>query len=188
MTMIATKKLQLKILAPTDAGLVTAFQLKNREFMKPYEPVRPADYYTESYWQKKLFDFLIAANEDKHYCYFLFVKEHPNDIIGWINFSNVVRGPFQACHLGYNLCQDAEGKGFMMEALARAVRFMFEEKNLHRVMANYMPSNTRSERVLEKLGFVKEGLARDYLFVGGTWQDHILTSLTNSKWQRSDLR
>jgi ribosomal-protein-alanine N-acetyltransferase len=50
---------------------------------------------------------------------------------------------------------------------------------LHRIMANHRPENERSARLLERLGFVREGLAKDYLFIDGDWCDHVLTSLTH---------
>ena len=46
-------------------------------------------------------------------------------------------------------------------------------------MANYIPHNERSGRLLRRLGFMVEGYARDYLFINGAWRDHILTALTN---------
>jgi ribosomal-protein-alanine N-acetyltransferase len=46
-------------------------------------------------------------------------------------------------------------------------------------MANYMPANERSGKLLKRLGFTVEGYARDYLFIAGAWQDHVLTSLAN---------
>lgn len=46
-------------------------------------------------------------------------------------------------------------------------------------MANYTPSNIRSEKLLTKLGFEKEGLAKSYFKIAGSWQDHVLTSKIN---------
>ena len=46
-----------------------------------------------------------------------------------------------------------------------------------RLQANHVPENERSARVLERLGFEREGYARDYLFIGGRWRDHVLTAL-----------
>jgi ribosomal-protein-alanine N-acetyltransferase len=48
--------------------------------------------------------------------------------------------------------------------------------------------NERSGRLLERLGFVREGYARDYLLIAGRWQDHILTSLTNTGLKPDDVR
>ena len=46
-------------------------------------------------------------------------------------------------------------------------------------MANYIPENERSGRLLARLGFTREGLAKDYLFIDGAWRDHVLTALAN---------
>ena len=60
-----------------------------------------------------------------------------------------------------------------------AIDHVFHALKLHRIMANYMPTNVRSARLLRRLGFVPEGFARDYLFIAGAWQDHVLTALTH---------
>ena len=99
-------------------------------------------------------------------------------MVGHASLSEVVRGPFQACFLGYSIDGDAEGKGLMREGLESIIAWGFSDFDLHRIMANYIPHNQRSGRLLRRLGFVVEGYARDYLKIDGEWQDHILTSLT----------
>ncbi len=49
-------------------------------------------------------------------------------------------------------------------------RYMFDVQNMHRLMAGYMPHNERSAGVLEHLGFVREGFAKDYLQINGKWK------------------
>ena len=88
-------------------------------------------------------------------------------------------GAFRACLLGYHVDCGSEGKGYMTEAVSAAIRYAFDGLKLHRIMANYVPHNERSARLLERLGFVVEGRAKDYLFIHDRWQDHVLTSLTN---------
>jgi ribosomal-protein-alanine N-acetyltransferase len=83
-------------------------------------------------------------------------------------------------HLGYSIDKEHEGKGLASEAVGAVVQFAFDTLSLHRVMANYQPSNERSGKLLRRLGFVPEGYARDYLYINGAWQDHILTSLVNA--------
>jgi [ribosomal protein S5]-alanine N-acetyltransferase len=99
--------------------------------------------------------------------------------IGALSLANIVLGPFRACYLGYHLDSAVVGRGLMHEALEAAIRYAFDELRLHRIMANYVPDNERSARVLRRLGFVIEGYACDYLFIGGRFRDHVLTSLTN---------
>jgi len=69
----------------------------------------------------------------------------------------------------------------MTSALQAGINFMFAEQKLHRVMASYLPHNKKSERVLQRLGFKREGYAASYLKIAGKWQDHVLTSLINPR-------
>lgn len=101
-------------------------------------------------------------------------------VLAEVQLSNVVRGVFQACLLGFKVDGACEGTGLMHEALARVIAFAFEEMRLHRIMANYQPANERSAQLLRRLGFVVEGYARDYLFIGGAWRDHVLTALVSA--------
>ena len=55
----------------------------------------------------------------------------------------------------------------MHEALTAAIAHVFEVQKLHRVMANYQPDNLASEKLLQRLGFEREGYARQYLNING---------------------
>lgn len=70
----------------------------------------------------------------------------------------------------------------MTEALQITTEYLFTKMNIHRIMANCMVKNKRSLAVLSRVGFVKEGVAKDYLMINGRWEDHILTSLTNKNF------
>jgi ribosomal-protein-alanine N-acetyltransferase len=70
----------------------------------------------------------------------------------------------------------------MREALQAGNAFMFSGRRVHRIMANHAPDNGRSAALLARLGFEREGIARDYLFINGAWRDHVLTSLTNPEF------
>ncbi|MGS6274334.1 GNAT family N-acetyltransferase, partial [Enterobacter hormaechei] len=72
--------------------------------------------------------------------------------------------------------------GLMFEALTAAIRYMQRTQHIHRIMANYMPHNKRSGDLLARLGFEKEGYAKDYLLIDGEWRDHVLTALTTQEW------
>lgn len=114
---------------------------------------------------------------------FLFRRDEPERVIGTLNFSSILRGPAQYCNLGYGLDAEEEGKGYMSEILPQAIAYVFHDLHLHRIQANYMPHNQRSGALLKRLGFVIEGMARDYLCIDGTWRDHVLTSLTHPDWR-----
>lgn len=114
--------------------------------------------------------------------YFALLDPDEKEIIGVANFSNVVRGSFHACYLGYSIAQKWQGQGLMYEALTAAIRYVQRTQHIHRIMANYMPHNKRSGDLLARLGFEKEGYAKDYLLIDGQWRDHVLTALTTSEW------
>ncbi|WP_231571988.1 GNAT family N-acetyltransferase [Vibrio rotiferianus] len=69
----------------------------------------------------------------------------------------------------------------MTETLEASIGYMFDIVGLNRIMATYMPHNLASERVLFKLGFEKEDVARKYLKIAGQWEDHILVSKLNER-------
>jgi ribosomal-protein-alanine N-acetyltransferase len=102
-----------------------------------------------------------------------------DELILDVSLSNLVRGVFQGAHLGYKIAEQHTGQGLMTEAVDAVVVHAFSRLRLHRLMANYQPWNTASGRILEKLEFEREGLAKDYLFINGAWRDHILMSKTN---------
>ncbi|HEV2911735.1 MAG TPA: ribosomal protein S5-alanine N-acetyltransferase [Pyrinomonadaceae bacterium] len=187
---IETERLLLAMPQPEAAPRLLAFFEENREHLARWSPPAPAGYYTQAYWRERLAQARTEFERDQSMKLVLFERESSETagvVIGVCNFTNFVRGPFQACYLGYSLGRRFEGRGLMFEALEAATRYAFDHLRLHRIMANYVPVNERSGKLLRRLGFVIEGYARDYLLIEGRWQDHILTSLTNSKLKAEDL-
>ena len=178
---VQTARLTLFIAGPDDAARCVRFNRDNEAFLKPWEPPmgpRSFDPIAVADVRSR------AVNEAKTgtgYSFAIVARGVGNDlpILGWCNFTNVIRGIFQACFLGYKLDERSQRQGYMTEALTAAIECMFTEQRLHRIQANYMPHNQRSAAVLRRLGFTIEGTAREYLFIGGRWRDHVLTSLVN---------
>lgn len=186
---IETERLLLTIPDAVVAPRMLAYVQENREHFAPWAPPEPAGYYTEKFWREYLQASRRQFEQDLSLKLVLFLRDDVDGAVaGDCNFSNFVRGPFQACYLGYKISKRVEGRGLMREALTAATGYAFETLRLHRIMANYVPINERSGRLLRKLGFTIEGYARDYLLVGGAWRDHILTSLTNTKLKPEDVR
>lgn len=176
--MLDTERLRLKLLEPRQASLMVKFRVDNRAFLEPWEPKRMPEFFTEGFWQMQLRSALREFRAGTSLC--LALLDHPEtEVLGVCNYTNIVRGTFQACHLGYALAEKHQGKGLMYEALEAGNRYIFEEMALNRIMANYMPRNERSGRLLERLGFVREGQAKKLLKINGKWEDHILTARVN---------
>lgn len=91
-----------------------------------------------------------------------------------INFSRISRGEFESCWLGYRLDKELEGRSLMYEAVSAALQLMFDRYSLHRIAAFHDPTNTRSARLLRRLGFSVEGYSRDFVKMNGEWRDSVL--------------
>ena len=93
-------------------------------------------------------------------------------LVGFVEITNIVRGLFRSGYLGYYVFAGHERQGLMTEALRLAARKAFEDLHLHRLEANVQPNNTPSIALLKACGFVKEGYSEAYLKIGGRWRDH----------------
>lgn len=180
---LQTDRLLLRPAMPGEASSVLDYYTRNREHLRPWDPAHPPGFFTEGYWQER-----IEQNIDEFHLgiscrFFLFLHEDPGKVIGHVSFSQIFRGAFHACYLGYTIDKEYQGRSLMFEGLTEAIRYMFDKQQIHRIMANYLPHNRRSGGLLRRLGFSVEGYARDYLRINGKWEDHILTSLTNMKWR-----
>jgi ribosomal-protein-alanine N-acetyltransferase len=97
-----------------------------------------------------------------------------DQVIGTIGYNN-----FQAegnGTIGYDLNEKFWGRGIISEAIKAIVDFGFETLKIHRIEANVGPDNKASQKVLEKNGFLKEGLMRDK----GFWKNQFQTFLVYS--------
>ena len=104
---------------------------------------------------------------------FAICEKETGAIVGVINLNNIVRGSFQSASLGYYVVARFQGEGFMYEGLSLLVEFACKTLGLHRLEANIQPENHRSQRLVERVGFVQEGLSKEFLFIAGAWRDHI---------------
>jgi len=172
---LTTERLILKVIGPEFAPQALDYFLRNRAFLIEWNPAVSEDFYTLPYHQERLRSELELIIEGRSLRFWLFKKEDLafERAIGNLAFNNIVRGAFQSCHLGYQLDEREINRGLITEALRRAIDFVFDELKLHRIEANVMPRNQRSRRVVEKLGFVEEGLAKQYLKIKGVWEDHL---------------
>jgi [ribosomal protein S5]-alanine N-acetyltransferase len=179
---IESDRLILRLLVDTDHEAALEFWRSNQVHLKPCSPKWPDDYLTEKFWKAQIERHIREYHEDISVRMYLFEKDLP-EVAGFVSFGGILRSAAQFCYLGYGLAGKKQGLGYMSEMLPHAIRFAFDSLSIHRIMANYVPTNERSGKLLKRLGFTVEGYARDYLNLNGKWEDHILTSLTNTSWQ-----
>lgn len=177
---LETPRCVLTLLRPETAPLLTAYKERNAAHLAPWEPLghpglslaQACEQAGQRAWQGFV---------DGTAVQFIALDRISGDMLAGCNFTNIVRGPLQACHLGYSVDHAHQGQGLMREVVAAGIRYMFDTVGLHRIMANHMAQNVRSERLLRALGFEREGVARSYLRIAGHWEDMVLNALINPR-------
>jgi [ribosomal protein S5]-alanine N-acetyltransferase len=125
----------------------------------------------DSFRQKTLFQWGIARKSD-------------DKVIGTSTLFRLDERSRRA-EIGYILNRRCWGNGYVNEALTALVGFAFEKMKLHRLEADIDPRNSASIKVVERLGFQKEGLLRERWIVGGEIQDTLFYGFLESDWQKS---
>ena len=179
-TLLMTPRLRLVAPDVRLAAALAEFHTRNREHLSPWEPPLGDGHFTEAGQAERLRHAAVLFAAGAGYRYLLQPIGDTAHVVGSVEFSNIARGPFQSCALGYALDLALEGQALMTEALRCAIAEMFSPRvNLHRIQAAFRPENWRSAEVLKRLGFRDEGVAPDYLFIDGAWRTHRLTALHN---------
>ncbi|WP_233358813.1 GNAT family N-acetyltransferase [Thermomonospora amylolytica] len=99
-------------------------------------------------------------------------------LAGFINVSNIIRGPYQRATLGYGAFLPHAGKGHLSEGLRLVIGYCFTTLGLHRLEADIQPANESSKTFVHRHGFRKEGYSPSFALVNGTWKDHERWALT----------
>lgn len=166
-----------RILSAGDAPEILGFYTENRDFFEKYEPDKPSNFYTEEYQTtvaKLEFENFLRGRSAR---FFIFRKSQPGIIIGSVSFSNIVRGSFLCGTIGYKIHKNHLGLGYATEAVCFLSDILLSEGGLHRIEAYIHPENKASIALAEKCGFIKEGIAREYVLLSGKWVDHLRYAL-----------
>lgn len=170
---LSTKRLLLRMAENGDYEQWADLRERSRAFLKPWEPSWPPDCLTRRAYRARVRQALMDAREDTAYAFLIF-RRQDRALLGGVTIGHLRRGAAQSASIGYWIGVDHARRGYMYEALGMILKFSFESLKLNRVEAACLPHNTASRRLLEKVGFVEEGLARDYFRINGIWQDHVL--------------
>lgn len=162
---------RVRVLRSSDAGRMAAAYRRNREHLAPWEPLRAEEFFTAAGQAASIGSkvALFIAGSDVPW-----VLLDGERIIGVMNLSGIVRGPFLSAHLGYWVDQEFTGRGIGSAAVEFAIESARSELGLHRLQASTLPHNAASQTILKRAGFEEIGPAPAYLQIAGSWQDHIL--------------
>ncbi|MEG0670586.1 GNAT family protein [Clostridium sp.] len=177
-----TERLVLKVLDESDTGKVLDYVTRNKDYFKEFEPERADEFYTVEFQSNELRTDLNYIKGRSMLKLWIFNKDNIDKVIGYVTFYNIVPYAFLSCHIGYKSDKEMVNKGIITEAVIKGVKIMFEEYRMHRVEAHVMENNKPSIRVLEKIGFLNEGIAHKFLEVNGEWEDHLHYSLIDEDY------
>ncbi len=103
-------------------------------------------------------------------------------LVGGVTLMNIVRGSSQSGSLGYWTGAKYARRGFARDGVLSILGFAFQRMSLNRIEAACQPGNTASLELLRSIGFMEEGLARDYLHINVAWRDHLIFAMTAGDW------
>lgn len=151
-------------------------RFRSRDFLKPWEPTWPPDELTRPAFRRRLRRYAEERRLDHAHSFFLF-QNGSNRLLGGVTISNIRRSVAQTGTVGYWTGQPFAGQGYMTAGVRALIPHAFGALRLRRLEAACIPTNAASIRLLEKVGFEREGYAREYLCIDGIWQDHLLFAL-----------
>lgn len=122
-------------------------------------------------YMKNLFNY-------KQSMYWVIANKHDDKIIGSCGF-NYWNKDHRRAEISYDLAKDYWGRGVMSQAVAAILKFGFEKMNLQRIEATITPCNLKSIKLLEKQGFIQEGLLRQHKMLHGKFTDAIIVAILN---------
>jgi [ribosomal protein S5]-alanine N-acetyltransferase len=157
----------IRPMRPEDAGELAVLYAANRDFLAPYEPLRPPGFFTADGQRARL------ARQLADNTHPFAILDH-GAIAGTINLFHIVRESLQSGTIGYWIDHARNGRGLATSAVEEILAYAFADLDLHRVEAATLVDNLSSQRVLEKNGFERIGLARRFLRINENWHDFLL--------------
>lgn len=170
------QRVTLRLPVRSDFAEWAQLRRESRAFLEPWEPRWAPDELQPSGWRQRLKRYHQDWAQGTALAFMIF-ENRSGKLIGGITLGNIRHGVSQSAHVGYWMGERYAGQGYMVEAVRLVVRHAFDTLKLHRIEAACIPGNERSIRVLEKAGFLREGLLRSYLKINGVWADHFLYAL-----------
>lgn len=180
----AGARVGIRHLRASDRDAFVALRRSSRAHLEPWEPIPPSgvDLYSDDAFAREL-AMTDAATEQR----WAIVRLGDGELLGRVTLGAIERGAFLNGRFGYWIGAAHAGQGYMTEALTLCVAHAFAPVEdgglgLHRLCANIVPWNVASRKLLERVGFVKEGYSEKYLQIGGVWADHERWAMTVERW------
>lgn len=173
------EKVELRAPEMRDFEAWAALRGASREFLRPWEPTWPPNDLTRPAFRARIKRYNQDIKADAAYPFFVF-RLSDGALVGGLTLGQIRRGVAQTGSLGYWMGEAHAGQGLMSDAVRALLPYAFGTLRLRRVEAACLPENAPSIRLLERVGFIREGYARSYLCIAGAWRDHLLYAILSS--------
>ncbi len=107
--------------------------------------------------------------------------------LGFVAHFHVLRPGGKLLEIGYSLVPKERWKGYCTEAVQIMVDYLFLSRDVERIQASTDTRNLAPQKVLEKVGFKKEGTVRRYFFIRGQYRDSFIYSIIREEWKASKI-
>jgi ribosomal-protein-alanine N-acetyltransferase len=174
---LAWGPVELHPLRRRDAVEWSRLRQANQDWLTPWEPSSPvpwAQRHTPAAYRGMR---RVVARRARLGTSVPFALRVEGRLAGQVTVDNIVRGALRAGYLGYWIDRAVAGRGMASLAVALICDHAFGQVGLHRLQADIRPENVPSQRLVERLGFRREGLLRRYLDIDGDWRDHYCYAL-----------
>jgi ribosomal-protein-alanine N-acetyltransferase len=184
-THVVTERLVLRPPRTTDVAELRRVMRANYEHLRPWSvaPVPGEDPSSLASVSRTILRNRREWKRGQSFVLMVTPRGNEDRIIGRVALGGVLLGAFQNAYLGYWIDSEHQGRGLMTEAVRATTMFAFRAAALHRVQAAVMPRNTTSQRLLDKVGYRREGMALRYLCIAGAWEDHVVFAMTAEEWR-----
>ena len=174
---IETTRLLLRPLTQADAPSIQCFASAREVADTMISIPHPyPDGEAEQYVSRQLAEFEVG-----HSVAFVIELKSEKVLCGMIEIRDIEQEHSQA-ELSFWLAVEVWGQGIMSEALKSMLRFGFKDLNLNRLYAYHMVRNPGSGKVLQKNGFVQEGVLRQRVCKWGVFEDVKLWAILRKDW------
>jgi RimJ/RimL family protein N-acetyltransferase len=116
-----------------------------------------------------------------------FIERKDGTKIGYIVHFNMLHPMGKLLEIGYALMPSERGKGYCTEATQLMIDYLFLSKETPCIQALTLVKNVASQRVLERVGFKKEGVMRKRFHIRGEWSDFAIFSILREEWKEPKI-
>ncbi|WP_328313221.1 GNAT family N-acetyltransferase [Streptomyces sp. NBC_00442] len=162
--------MRIRPLRAADSEPLAELYLRDREFLRQWEPDEPDAFFTPRGQHESVAEALRESAAGRMLPWIMELDGRP---VGRINLTNIALGHLMGASVGYWVPRAFGGRGYASSAVGQLLEIAFFELGLHRIDAYVRLDNAASRRVLDKHGFRAVGVSRGHLHAGGRWHDQV---------------